>query len=330
MKLIKPSFNIIEQGPGIDGIYKIIEQAGRTCYKSEDKITEDSAKEFVDRMIKSGHGAMLEHGTVYLMIYTIDPKDWDKTIARQPHITIDDSRDYLRTNPTYDSEGKENWWAKTADHIANEMVVKYADNQYSKVKIVTTKHEVNTEGGIIITPTGEVPIITKGSGKVISVFNTILITTNLRVLVENNWLDDLKYLCEPTEYHERRITVHFVLPIGISREFCRHRVMSFAEQSTRYCNFSSDKFNNELTFIEDAWCDEELLRQIEYWYINSYLKPQEKRNMLPLCTKTELVMTGFISDWKHFFSLRDAVSAHPQAQELAKPLHEEFIKNGWL
>ena len=67
MKLIKPSFEIIEQQSGIDGIYKIIEQAGRTCYKSEDKITENSAKEFVDRMIKSGHGAMLEHGTVYLL-----------------------------------------------------------------------------------------------------------------------------------------------------------------------------------------------------------------------------------------------------------------------
>ena len=68
MKLIKPSFEIIEQQPGLEGIYKQIEQAGRTCYKSEDKITEDSAKGFVDRMVKSGHGAMLEHGTVYLRI----------------------------------------------------------------------------------------------------------------------------------------------------------------------------------------------------------------------------------------------------------------------
>lgn len=68
MKLIKPSFTIIEQPSGIEGIYKQIELAGRICYKSEDKITETSAKEFVDRMIKSGHGAMLEHGTVYLRI----------------------------------------------------------------------------------------------------------------------------------------------------------------------------------------------------------------------------------------------------------------------
>ena len=66
MKLIKPSFLIKEQEPGLEGIYKQIEWAGRHCYKSHDKITEDSAKKFVDRMIKSGHGAVLEHGTVYL------------------------------------------------------------------------------------------------------------------------------------------------------------------------------------------------------------------------------------------------------------------------
>ena len=68
MKLIKPSFEIWKQEPGLEGIYKAIERAGRVCYKSENKITEDSAKGFVDRMVKSGHGAMLEHGTVYLRI----------------------------------------------------------------------------------------------------------------------------------------------------------------------------------------------------------------------------------------------------------------------
>lgn len=83
MKLIKPSWEILEQEPGIDGIYKAIERAGRTCYKSEDKMTEDSAKGFVDRMIKSGHGAMLEHSTVYLAmpmetIMPIEANGWGK------------------------------------------------------------------------------------------------------------------------------------------------------------------------------------------------------------------------------------------------------------
>lgn len=68
MRLIKPSYEIWQQPSGLEGVYKQIERVARVCYKSEDKITEDSAKPFVDRMIKSGHGAMLEHGTVYLRI----------------------------------------------------------------------------------------------------------------------------------------------------------------------------------------------------------------------------------------------------------------------
>lgn len=68
MRLIKPSFEIIEQEPGLEGIYKAIELAGRNCYKSESSIKEGSAKEFVDRMVKSKHLAMCEHGTVYLNI----------------------------------------------------------------------------------------------------------------------------------------------------------------------------------------------------------------------------------------------------------------------
>ena len=361
MKLCKPLFEIWEQSAGLEGVYKMIEYAGRVCYKSEDKITEDSAKPFVDRMIKSGHGAMLEHGTVYLMVHTIDPKDWDTTIARHPRITIDDVRDYLRTNPTYDGKGEKNWWAKEAKHIAYEMAVKYADNPYSKVKIVSAKHKINTKGGVIVTPTGKMPIVTEASGEIISVFNTILIMTNLRVLVENNWLDDLKYICEPTEHHEKRITVKFITDQGILREFTRHRRFSFAVESTRYCNYSRSKFSNEVTFIQPNWISDEdiknyhmdldyftdqddnhitainrfmsALKNAEYFYkelIKLGWKPQQARNVLPLATKCDMVMTGFVSDWKHFFELRDAASAHPQAQELAHSLHEIFIQRGYI
>ena len=78
MRLIKPSFEIWEQLAGLEGVYKQIEKVGRVCYKSEDKMTEDSAKPFVERMVKSGHGAMLEHGTVYLHIKGIDRTDITK------------------------------------------------------------------------------------------------------------------------------------------------------------------------------------------------------------------------------------------------------------
>ena len=298
MRIIKPSFEIWDQEEGLEGVYKQIERAGRVCYKSEDKITEDSAKEFVERMIKSGHGAMLEHGTVYL---------------------------------------------ESSDGFAegfNLLKRKYEKNPYSRVKIV---HSSMT--GI----------------------DHIYVTTNFRVLVENDWLDDLKYICKPTQFHEKRVTIHFVCDRGVSHEFVRHRVMSFAQESTRYCNYSKDKFGNELTFILPPWVDErqlgeqnsqELIQmgslsnptytqdlnelyflfslassEVEYFnLINNGWKPQQARVVLPNSLKTELVMTGFVSDWKRFFRLRSRIAKtgkpHPQAQELADPLMDEFVKRG--
>lgn len=294
MKLIKPSFEIWEQPSGLEGVYKQIERAGRTCYKSEDKITEDSAKSFVDRMIKSGHGAMLEHGTVYLKVFNV----------------IENS----------------------------ELIDKYKSNKYSVVKEGT--EVCNCHGDILY-----------GSCK--------CITTNYRVLVENGWLDDLKYICKPTEFHEKRITVHFVCDRGVSHEFVRHRVMSFAQESTRYCNYSKNKFGNELTFIQPCWLDDERLKlygpyhtvirdkSLESIFIASlnnaekdYIdlidlgwKPQEARTVLPNSLKTELVVTGFVSDWNHFFDLRakgTTGAPHPQAKELAEPLMKEFIARKYI
>ena len=276
MKLIKQSFEIWNQPAGLEGVYKQIERVGRVCYKSEDKITEDSAKPFVDRMIKSNHGAMLEHGTVYMFM----PIGCDK-------------HDY---------------------HVA----WKYHKNKYSKV-IIRNEHFLLNKNGYYI-------------------------TTNLRVLVENGWLDDLKYICEPTEYHERRACVHFVCDRGILAEFTRHRVFSFSAESTRYCNYSKNKFGNEVTFIEPCWSTTEPMRdgfsefrtalaEAENHYlflIENGWTPQQARAVLPNSLKTELVMTGFVSDWKHFFGLRCDSAAHPQARELAIPLREEFIDNKYL
>lgn len=149
-------------------------------------------------------------------------------------------------------------------------------------------------------------------------------------------------------------------------EFVRHRVFSFAQESTRYCNYAKDKFGSEITFVNPCWISDfhlrnqyskdivEEYRNFENWADNpetsellflyslavseqNYLnllsngwKPQQARAVLPNSLKTELIMTGTIDQWKGFFKLRDAKDAHPQARELAQPLHEEFIKRGWL
>lgn len=283
MKLIESSVQIIEEKDP----YKMIELAGRTCYKSEDKITENSAKEFVDRMIKLGHGAMLEHGTIYLKI--------DKT-----------EDGHLPPARLYWSDGNH--------------------KKYTRVR----KHG-----------------------------NSIYVTTNLRVIVENDRLDDLQYQVEPTEHHEKRITAKFICDRGVSHEFVRHRVFSFAQESTRYCDYSKNKFGNDITYIipswldlpegkysdwDNDWCDVSELKLLypevdnlsdpancflqsiknaEYYYfmlINRGWKPQQARQVLPNATKTELVMTGFESDWEHFFELRCSGAAHPDARKLADEL----------
>lgn len=286
MKLIESKVEVIEQLPGLDGVYKQIELAGRTCYKSEDKITEDSAKEFVDRMIKSSHGAMLEHGTVYLCI--------------ENYTDIDEE--------------------------------KYKLNSYSRVTCVFP--------------------------------NLLYVTTNMRVLVEHGWLDDLKWICEPTEYHEKRITARFTCDRGVSHEIVRHRAMSFAMESTRYCNYEKDKFGNELTYVSPSWLDinkllplvdlankdnkevyrmghdESLsnedramcsfiydLSNCEHGYmfqIKCGWQAQQARQLLPNALKTEIVVTGFESDWEHFFELRTVGAAHPDIRKLALELQEKL------
>lgn len=290
MKLIESSVQIIEEKDP----YKMIELAGRTCYKSEDKITENSAKEFVDRMIKLGHGAMLEHGTIYL---TIDGED--------PNLS------------------------------------KIQSNPHTKVNLVP--YEVLTEGNYTIS-------------------YKAYITTNIRVLVENNLKELLCYQVEPTEHHEKRITAKFICDRATANQFVRHRVFSFAQESQRYCNYNKDKFNNELTFIKPTWLDIPT-GDYTYWdgdwcdidnmkiqlpsdngvadnflwclnnagmqyrlLINKGLKPQEARGVLPNATKTELVMTGFESDWEGFFRLRCSGAAHPDAKKLADELYKLIHK----
>lgn len=277
MKLISAGFEILEQNWTLDDIYKQIEIGGRTAYKSHDKMTDESSKEFVERMIKLGHGAVLEHGTVYLDF----TDDWQRGTER------------------------------------------YTNNPYSKV------YKNTLENG------WESP--------------HLYVTTNFRVLVENGWLNDLEYLCEPTKYHEKRISVRVICDQGVLREFSRHRTMSLTVESTRFCNYSSDKFSHEITYIFPLWIKSAEISTAnvkwdEYEFIKSLKiaekayfdllkmgwKPQQARNVLPLATKTEMFMTAFSSDWEHFFNLRTPESAHPQAREIAIPLKEEFINKKYI
>lgn len=160
------------------------------------------------------------------------------------------------------------------------------------------------------------------------------VTTNYRVIVENHLEEDLKYLCEPTEYHYKRYTAHMILDRGVMDEFRTHVGLSHLAESTRYCNYSKDKFGNELTFIQPCWDIRgsnyiDFLQHAERGYfrmLKNGWTPQQARSVLPLSIKSELISCGFKDSWENFFYRRDAKDAHPMAQEIAKPMHQKFIE----
>ena len=279
MELINPYYEISNQESfDLIGIYKQIEKTGRVSHKSEDRITETSAKDFVEKLIGWGHTACLEQGSVYLKINNNDIEG----------LTM-------------------------LDEIPFEKVDHYL--------ILNEDNEEN-----------------------------IYVSTNARVIQENNLHGLLKYLCPPTEYHEKRYCIKFVCSRAISHELVRHRKMSFIQESQRYVNYSKNKFNKEIKFIKPLWYDDNkhniyyesfsedqwtkedrfykacINSERDYFQLLDYgLKPQEAREVLINSTKTEIYVTGFKSDWDKFFDLRCDIAAHPEMRRLCIPLKEELF-----
>ena len=299
MEFLVAGYEIIDQEPGLEGMYKAAELPGRICYGSQDKIAPGTAEKFCKGLMKSNHGAPLEHGTVYLKV--LKHSDWND-------------------------------------------LDKYRLNKYSKY----------TEYG-----------------------NYAYVTTNLRVLFENGWMDDLQYWCEPTEYHEKRVQVRFTVDRFTGEEFLRHRAASFNRESTRYVLFTKEKFGGgSIKYIIPVWMlDETKMKEINdhkdltitdfckqviereeghdnmtdvlVWMFAlkacewSYCtltndfgwQAQQARTVLPCAISSPLIKTAFVSDWVHFFNLRALGTTgkpHPQAFELADPLMKEFIERGLI
>lgn len=193
MKIIEPSFEIMPVNG--EEILKNIERAGRTCYKSEDKITEDSARKFVAAIIKSGHESVIEH---------------------------------------------------------------------------------------------------------------------------------------------EKITARIICDRGVTHEIVRHRIASYSQESTRYCNYANDKFGNELTFIRPFYWKDDPAKMGVWtnamkWIEQDYMElirlgatPQEARAILPNSLKTEIVVTMNLREWRHFLKLRTSPAAHPQIREVAIPILKKF------
>lgn len=317
MKLINQSFEIIMQEDGLKGIFRQIERAARVSYKSEDKITEDSAEKFVrEVLIKRGHLAPLEHGTVYLTV---------------PY-------DYYNENPNI-----------------KKLSEFYYNNPYSDVKSTLYLKE--------------------GYPRHKQIY---YITTNYRVLWENERFSDLKYYTPPKKDHSLRVSVKLITSRSITHELVRHRIFSFVQESTRFCNYSQGRFNSEITCIRPEWltAEEEKeyindLSEMERMYfkhLDKGWKPQHARELLLNALKSEIFMTGFLRDWigkydlyqkgngllycsipgntpdkeikelsdkfiivkSGIFPQRCAPEAHPMMQALMKQVRQAFIDKGLM
>ena len=351
MNIIKAKYEIIEQQYNDDllkDMFKHIELCGRTCYKSEDKITDTSYEKFIKMLEDSEHGAMLEHGTVYLTIPIGTP--------------IDDMQ-YM--------------WKM-------DIVKFFSSNKFSKVnsEVVHNNVEVEIKGyGMRTQASATFYYITTNWRVIFDHKNELLvkyINNNYHITQETVKDSILSFICKPTKDHEKRYTVRFTYHLAVARDVNRHRVQSIGEESTRYCNYSKEKFGAELNIIEPIWfTDDEKsiihdenehmsfqemcaliskgtdfpsMEQVDYWlfanmaceyaYMMNTTQFGEKNwtaqkgsLMLPLDTKTCSVHTAFVSDWCHFFNLRalgTTGAPRPSAKEVAWPLMEDFLNRNWI
>jgi thymidylate synthase (FAD) len=277
MNIVRQSAEPIIQQDGIKGIYKQIERAGRTCYKSENLITEDSCLKFVKRMVDNGHLAMLEHGTLYLRITHKEMQRYDR--YKNGPLTK-----FIKQQPF--------------SHINREV-----------------------EG----------------------IEYVYYITTNLRVILDNKidtWeLKNIGKFLRPFDkkYFEPRYTQRIITTRAIANELVRHRVFSFAQESTRYVNYTKEKSGGmqfiypdiELSGIQkgillDVWHKAE---EAYTFMLEQGLLPEIAREVLPLSLKTEIVMTGTISQWRAFLDLRFYESTgkvHPSMLSLTKMLRFSY------
>lgn len=299
MNIVRPTFEVIprnEQRGNID----VIELAARTCYKTEDAIKDGSAEAIVSMLISKNHTAMLEHGDYIFM--ADDYKILDN-VAYCLHRHEKDTGHRIRLSITDAASrpiisGNIRAWRELM--ASNSMAAWYFSGAIDPIYI----------GDIV--PEAE--------------------------RIEDGRIHKISYADLKGALEQRvhlRQTVRFTVDRGVTHEFVRHREFSFAQESTRYCNYADARFGNEITVIEpsflvpgteeyDLWKRQCMSAEVAYiTMLNRGLKAQQARTVLPHSVKADLIMTGTLGQWRDFFNLRALQvtgPAHPQAVEVAQPL----------
>lgn len=304
MELTNPSVEMITE----KDIYKRIELAGRTCYKSEEKIKEDSAKKFVRAMIKSNHTAMLEHAS---LVFQVDSYFVWETIKRC-------NRRYLNLTECYVPTGYNNQERRLLVS-GNIRAINESENPFLLEAMVNAGYGDAVYGDPTVATDKEHDVEVR-------VVNLIDLENIQREEILNHYYPSFRCITDR----------------AVTHEMVRHRPASFAQESQRYVNYEK---KGGVEFIKPYWYDsasanEKIsfkfsLQNSEGIYkelIEAGLKPQEARGVLPNATKTEIVMTAPMYEWQHFLNLRyfgTTGAPHPDIKNIAKYIHD-YLKDDML
>lgn len=312
MNAIAPYAQIMDITIGVNVLEKI-EWIGRTCYKSTDMIKEGSAEKFVANLIKRGHEAMLEHAS---FCFLADGFTFASLASKDRFLE--------ETKPEYKSflrYSREDRFLVSGNVRAWRNFFKVCKEHFRDLPTYVR--------GFVL----ENPIL-------FPEYQTCLFSIGLGEQLTPIRVSDLQSVKEFLTHCD--VTARFVVDRGISHEIVRHRPASFAQESTRYCNYSKDKFGNQITFIIPyefkygsvnwyLWKDEmEAAERAYFFMIKNGVTPEWARTVLPSSLKTELIMTTNCAEWRHFFELRACNvtgKAHPQMSEVVRPLLDEFKRH---
>lgn len=291
MRIIKPTFEELSN----DNLYKKIEICGRVCYKSEDKITDTSALNFVKKICVNNHGSVLEH---FALTFKVSEELYSSIkSANIPFFSV--------SNITF----------PLVSFNLRAFVTCYNNNLFMEILKPITKFMADN-------------------------YPDLFVFENSEEVEMVEYITDYSVLTKAERYMHKRISIKITTDRGVTHELVRHRLASFSQESTRYCNYGKDKFGNEITVIEPCDLNEitypiwkDAMEKSEKAYfdmINNKATPQLARSVLPNSLKTELCMTATVEEWNLVFDLRCAFGAHPDCRAIMIPIRDYFIEKGYL
>lgn len=323
MRVIKAGYEIL---PKQKNLMKKIELVARTCYKSEDLITEDSCIKMVNNLIQRQHYAMLEHATLVL---NVDGNSFNDALGLVNHLekglklrkdykTFKSYLNFTDYNAYYIISGNIRAWLEFLNECVEAIgkiplfFKKYLEQNKTDDNLVLFKSFYQENGGMFVYPEEEIWCC--------QIKDTSKLSIRERLIHET-------------------LSVKFTVDRGVTHELVRMRDCSFAQESTRYCNYSKGKFGNEITVIKPCFWNEDTevfnewkmgCEESEKSYfilLNEGATPQEARDVLPTSVKADIIMTTNIREWVHILELRALGTTgkpHPQMEEVMIPLAKEL------